>query len=528
MQAATPANSNGRSSPAITGTPSPTIAVDETFTSVPKGWPNTTDGPARYADGSYHLAPQELGRFVAINAPITTSLRDVTVAGRFHKSGGPAGGGYGLIVHDQGPDLHDGATPGGRFVVLEVGDDGTVGAWQREQDRWIDLLPWTPNPAVHPGTASNDLTVRAQGKEITFLVNGTQVAQLMSELMEGRVGVFVGGDGNQVVLDRFAVLSPASGAANAAWPPQPTSLPSSTELLGRLDIAWSHSDWPQAFALLDQLERIDPRALDFQDKRYAAHMAAGQDQLAKGNRNAALQQFATADSIDPSRAEARVALRDLGTGVASTAARPVRQLPSADSPLLELLRGVVDDVDNFWSADFAQIGANYQPAVVRWYQGTSATACGVAVSGVIGPFYCPRDRSLYLDTDFLQALRTAAAEFPVAYATAHEVGHHVQHLLGITKVADNARFGQPYSIEIELQADCLAGVWAQSASERGLATPDDVKQAVIVAWALGDPAGTSPMAIDAHGNSTQRASAFIQGFRGRGGLAACALSYQSP
>src|SRR5438128_3885648 len=91
MQAATPANSNGRSSPAITGTPSPNIAVDETFTSVPKGWPNTTDGPARYADGSYHLAPQELGRFVAINAPITTSLRDVTVAGRFHKSGGPAG-----------------------------------------------------------------------------------------------------------------------------------------------------------------------------------------------------------------------------------------------------------------------------------------------------------------------------------------------------------------------------------------------------------------------------------------------------
>jgi hypothetical protein len=308
VQAAVPITKNGPSSVAPAGTPSPSVAVDEAFTNMPQGWPNTPDGPARYADGSYHLAPRELGRFVAVNAPLANSLKEVTVSGRFHKTSGPGGGGYGLIVHDQGPDLHNGANQNGRFVVLEVGDDGKVGAWQREQDRWVDLLPWTPNPAVHTGTATNDLLVRAEGKNLTFVVNGTRVARLTTELSEGRVGVFVGGDGNHVVLDRFAMRSPIAGTDGPSWPPLPTPTPSAAELLGHLDSTWSRGDWPQTFTLLDQLERTDPTALDFQDKRYAAHMAAGQELLAKGNKDSALVHFIQADAIDRSRSEAKAAL----------------------------------------------------------------------------------------------------------------------------------------------------------------------------------------------------------------------------
>jgi hypothetical protein len=84
-----------------------------------------------------------------------------------------------------------------------------VGAWRRERDRWIDLMPWTRSEAVHPGGAVNELMVRATGPELTFLVNGIQVASLVDRaLAEGGVGVFVGGDLNEVALERFVVQVP--------------------------------------------------------------------------------------------------------------------------------------------------------------------------------------------------------------------------------------------------------------------------------------------------------------------------------
>ena len=110
------------------------------------------------------------------------------------------------------------------------------------------------------------------------------------------------------MLDRLAISSPATGANSPSWPPQPTPMPTSAQLLARLDAAWTRSDWPQTLALLDQLERVDPSELDFGDKRYAVHMAAGQNLLAKGNKDAAVVEFVRADAIDQRRSEAKTAL----------------------------------------------------------------------------------------------------------------------------------------------------------------------------------------------------------------------------
>jgi hypothetical protein len=136
-------------------------------------------------------------------------MRDVAATAAFRKVGGPPGGGYGLIVRDQDPGRRDGVNQHGRFYVFEAGDRGEVGVWRREDDRWVDLLPWTPSAAVRPGGAANELTVQAAGQRVTFLVNGSVVASLADPLWaDGAVGVFVGGDLNEVVLDRFVLQVP--------------------------------------------------------------------------------------------------------------------------------------------------------------------------------------------------------------------------------------------------------------------------------------------------------------------------------
>ena len=198
-----------------------TIAMDQTFTDGPKDWLNKPGETAWYADGAYHLEPRHPGRFVALDAPLTAVFHDSLIAARFHKTGGPPGGGYGIIVADQGPEAHDGVFQGGQFLVFEVGDMGTVGAWARDDDHWVDLLAWTPSSAVQAGSAANDLTVKDDGQQLTFSVNGTQVVQVGADLPAGRVGVFVGGDGNQVVLDHFVAQSaapePTSASPRPAW-----------------------------------------------------------------------------------------------------------------------------------------------------------------------------------------------------------------------------------------------------------------------------------------------------------------------
>jgi hypothetical protein len=183
--------------------------LDERWTG-PRRWPDNPQSTAWYAtSGAYLVFAREPGQFVAIGAPLNAAAADVVVSGTFRKIAGPPGGGYGLIVRDQGPGPRDGVNQLGRFYVLEAGDRGEFGIWRREGDRWVDLIPWTSTEAVHTGDAANELVVRTLGPDLTFLINGITVAtQTDAAPRDGGVGIFVGGDENQVALDHFAVQVP--------------------------------------------------------------------------------------------------------------------------------------------------------------------------------------------------------------------------------------------------------------------------------------------------------------------------------
>jgi hypothetical protein len=184
--------------------------LDERFANNARNWPSNPQGTAWLTSGSYRLIPRQAGQFVAIGAPIADVLQDVVVSATFHKlSGSPEGGGFGIIVRDQGPDPRDGVSQGGQYYVLEVGDKGEIGIWRRDTDHWIDLIPWQRADAVRTGTATNDLTVSAIGNRLSLSVNGTEVAtRTDNTLTTGRVGLLVGGDGNQVAVDHVSIQTP--------------------------------------------------------------------------------------------------------------------------------------------------------------------------------------------------------------------------------------------------------------------------------------------------------------------------------
>jgi hypothetical protein len=164
---------------------------------------------ASWSDGAYRLQARQAARFVAIGAPVESWLSDVVVSATFRKTGGPPGGGYGLVIRDQGPDPRNGANQNMDAYVLETGDLGEFGIWRRDGDHWVDLVPWTRSSAVRPGGSPHDLMVRASGDRFTFSVNGVEVATVQDKTLDaGTVGVFVGGDFNEVALDRFVVQVP--------------------------------------------------------------------------------------------------------------------------------------------------------------------------------------------------------------------------------------------------------------------------------------------------------------------------------
>jgi LPXTG-site transpeptidase (sortase) family protein len=215
-------------------TPQPEIGaplLDERFADNRLGWPDNRQATAWLDAGTYRLSARVPQHFVAVGVPLSMPLRDVVLSATFRKLSGPVGGGYGLILRDQRAELGDGMRQDGRYYVLEVGDRGQIGMWRREDDKWVDLLPWTASAAVRPGQEANVLEAWAIGDRLTLLVNGVEVAsQVDATLTSGHVGVFAGGDGNDVALERLLVRTPdaagAPAAAGAAAPsPEPTPPP---------------------------------------------------------------------------------------------------------------------------------------------------------------------------------------------------------------------------------------------------------------------------------------------------------------
>ena len=184
------------------------VLLDTLFREPQPGWIENVPFAGWYG-GAYTLAARVAPRFVAVAAPQAQALGDVVVSGTFRKVGGPPGGGYGFVLRDQEPAQRDGSNQSGHFYVVEVGDRGQIGMWRRDDTRWVDLVTWTDSPAVHPGYATNELAVRAIGNQFTLLVNGREVlTQTDSTLAAGSVGIYVGGDNNEVAVDRFTVVTP--------------------------------------------------------------------------------------------------------------------------------------------------------------------------------------------------------------------------------------------------------------------------------------------------------------------------------
>ena len=125
------------------------------------------------------------------------------VGGTFRKLGGPSGGVYGLVLRQRG--LH-GERTSGRYYVAQVDDRGLVGIWRREQDTWLELVAWAHCTAVRPADAANDLSFEVVGGRLTFIVNGQPAASTHDAVLDhGGVGLFVGGEGNDVLVERFII-----------------------------------------------------------------------------------------------------------------------------------------------------------------------------------------------------------------------------------------------------------------------------------------------------------------------------------
>lgn len=224
-------------------------------------------------------------------------------------------------------------------------------------------------------------------------------------------------------------------------------------------------------------------------------------------------------------------LQDPGLGGGTPA-----ELTEADMQAGEFVSVVLADTEEIWSAVFdEQVGQAYNPPVLVLYKGVTQSPCGGA-SGATGPFYCPGDNKIYLDTDFFTTLSRqlgAHGDFAAAYVVAHEVAHHVQDELGILGKANQGRAqvseveSNEISVRIELQADCLSGIWASHAEAKlGTIEAGDLEEAVNAARQIGDDtlqrnAGQRPMPHTfTHGTSEQRARWFAIGYKS-GDLNSC-------
>jgi predicted metalloprotease len=201
--------------------------------------------------------------------------------------------------------------------------------------------------------------------------------------------------------------------------------------------------------------------------------------------------------------------------------------PPATDESSRFMRVVLADTEETWDAIFRDMGQRYEPPKLVLFEGATPSACGLGQSAM-GPFYCPRDRDVYLDLSFFSELASrfgAPGEFAQAYVVAHEVGHHVQTLTGLSDRVDAARRGasqseaNALSVRQELQADCYAGVWGHYAGKKGMVDMADVENGLRAAAAIGDDRlqkqtqGRVVPESFTHGSSAQRVEWFRRGLQ---------------
>ncbi len=224
-----------------------------------------------------------------------------------------------------------------------------------------------------------------------------------------------------------------------------------------------------------------------------------------------------------------------GGGMPAQVQQAPAQRPPADDTMARFVSTVLADTEDVWQAVFREGGGRYQEPRLVLFRGATPTACGTG-QAAMGPFYCPADQKVYIDLGFYETLKSrlgAPGDFAQAYVIAHEVGHHVQHLLGITSKVDQMRGRvsqkeyNAMSVRLELQADCFAGVWAHHAQNaRQILEQGDVEEAMNAAARIGDDAlqrasgGAVVPDSFTHGSSAQRQRWFHTGLK-QGLVRAC-------
>jgi hypothetical protein len=223
-----------------------------------------------------------------------------------------------------------------------------------------------------------------------------------------------------------------------------------------------------------------------------------------------------------------------GAPSSHSVSRPNPAKDQQEQPLVQFVSFVLDDTQKTWEQVLPQqAGKPYRHAKLVLFRNYTQSGCGGAES-VTGPFYCPSDEKVYIDLGFYDELKQrfgAPGQFAQAYVLAHEIGHHVQKIIGVESRVRQMTEANPQqqnalSVRMELQADCLAGVWAHSTQERNLLEQGDVQSALGAASAVGDDRlqkmATGHLTPDSftHGTSAQRMHWFQQGFAS-GSIAAC-------
>lgn len=225
----------------------------------------------------------------------------------------------------------------------------------------------------------------------------------------------------------------------------------------------------------------------------------------------------------------------VGDGPPPQQAGVQRPMTPQDDAARRFVAQVLGETEEVWRAEFARLGRRYEDPTLVLFSGATQSGCGFA-QAQMGPFYCPNDRKVYIDLDFMADLQRrlgAGGDFAAAYIVAHEVGHHVQNLFGVLGRVDEVRRGRgeaernALQVRVELQADCLAGVWARRAHEtRNILEKGDVAEGMNAAAAVGDDrlqrASRGYVAPETftHGSSAQRVRWFRRGLD-TGRLDAC-------